>query len=99
MNPDLSSLQPYPFEKLAKLKQGCVSPPQKSAINLSLGEPQHATPDFIVSALSQALTYGLGKYPLTKGGEALRHSIANWLTQRFNLPVDHLDPNKRQWHP
>jgi N-succinyldiaminopimelate aminotransferase len=94
MNPDLSSLQPYPFEKLAKLKQDCVPPPQKSAINLSLGEPQHATQDFIVNAYCAALAYGLGKYPLTKGGEALRDSIANWLTQRFNLPAEHLSPNR-----
>ncbi|HEC84334.1 MAG: succinyldiaminopimelate transaminase [Candidatus Parabeggiatoa sp. nov. 2] len=94
MNPDLHSLQPYPFEKLVKLKQDCVPPPHQSAINLFLGEPQHATPDLVVNAMSTALAHGLGKYPITKGGDALRHSIANWLSFRFKLPADSLDPNR-----
>jgi N-succinyldiaminopimelate aminotransferase len=92
MNPDLKSLQSYPFEKLAQLKKDCVPPRHLSAINLSLGEPQHATPDIIVNAMNTALAHGLKKYPTTQGGEALRQSIAHWLMQRFNLPVDSLDP-------
>jgi len=94
MNPLLHSLQPYPFEKLVQLKQGCVPPPDKSAINLFLGEPQHPTPDLIVNAMSTALVHGLGKYPITKGSEALRKSIANWLSHRFKLPADGIDPNQ-----
>ncbi len=94
MNPSLHSLKPYPFEKLAKLKQDGIPNPQKSAINLSIGEPQHPTPDLIINAMSSALAHGLGKYPLTRGTEALVCSIAQWLTQRFKLPTDSLDPKK-----
>jgi N-succinyldiaminopimelate aminotransferase len=92
MNPDLNSLQSYPFEKLAQLKKDCVPPAELSPINLSLGEPQHATPDLIVNAMNTALAQGLKKYPATKGGMALRRSIADWLIQRFDL--DSLDPDR-----
>ncbi|NJD06362.1 MAG: succinyldiaminopimelate transaminase, partial [Methylococcaceae bacterium] len=44
MNPDLSRLQPYPFERLALLKQGIRPPAELSHIALSIGEPQHPTP-------------------------------------------------------
>jgi N-succinyldiaminopimelate aminotransferase len=94
MNPNLNSLQSYPFEKLVKLKQDCVPPTHLKAINLSIGEPQYATPDLIVNAMSIALSDGLKKYPTTKGSYALRQGIANWLIQRFKLPTDSLDPNK-----
>lgn len=92
MNPNLHCLHPYPFEKLNQLKANCSPPLQRSAINLSIGEPQHPTPSIITTAISQALD-GLGKYPLTRGNDALRQSIAQWLTQRFQLPAESLDPN------
>jgi N-succinyldiaminopimelate aminotransferase len=89
MNPDLNLLQSYPFEKLTQLKKNCV-PIEKSAINLSIGEPQHAVPDLILKAMISSLDYGLGKYPSTRGSIALRESITHWLTQRFKLPVNSL---------
>jgi N-succinyldiaminopimelate aminotransferase len=87
MNPDLQLLQSYPFEKLAQLKKNCV-PIEKWAINLSIGEPQHAAPDLILKAMTRALNYGLGKYPSTKGNFTFHQSITHWLTQRFNLPIN-----------
>jgi len=93
MNPNLQLLQPYPFEKLRKLKQDCVPPPHLHTINLSIGEPQHATPSLIVNTMSTALAYGLGKYPIT-GGQTLTKNIAHWLTRRFQLPLRSLNPNK-----
>ncbi len=92
MNPDLKSLQSYPFEKLAQLKKKSVPPSEFSAINLYLGEPQHATPNFIVNAMNTA--QGLCQYPTTKGGDALRQSISCWLSQRFALPIGRIDPNR-----
>jgi N-succinyldiaminopimelate aminotransferase len=89
MNPDLRTLEAYPFEKLAQLKQG-ITPPSKAPIALSIGEPQQATPDFILQALSDNLAY-MARYPLTKGGEHLRHAIAAWLERRFVLPHGSLD--------
>ncbi len=91
MNPDLQRLLPYPFERLAQLKSGCVPPAQLAHINLSIGEPQHTPPAFVADTLTQHLQ-GLSNYPLTRGSDALRDSIARWLRQRFDLPVDSIDP-------
>ena len=93
MHSELARLQPYPFEKLTKLRAGCTPPIEMSAINLSIGEPQHPTPTLIINALTQAATMGLRKYPTTQGAESLRGAMAQWLMQRFHLA--HLDPNKQ----
>jgi len=94
MNSALLSLQAYPFEKLAHLKKNSVPPADLKAITLSVGEPRHATPTLMIEAMSATLASGLIQYPITKGSENLRVSIAHWLIQRFNLPVDSIDPNK-----
>src|SRR4029453_18326692 len=44
VNPRLALLQPYPFERLRALFAGSVPDSSKGAINLSIGEPKHATP-------------------------------------------------------
>ena len=93
MNPDLRKLQPYPFEKLAALKAGVSPPAGKDAINLSIGEPQHTTPTFIVEELITHM-HGLSNYPVTKGSAALREAIAHWLARRFALPQSSLDPDR-----
>jgi len=84
MNPDLASLHPYPFEKLARLKQDCTPPADKMHIALSIGEPKHPTPGFITEAFLEH-AHGLSIYPTTIGTIELRDSIANWLNTRFNL--------------
>jgi len=84
MNSTLAKLQPYPFERLAALKKGCVPPADKEHIALSIGEPKHPTPHFINEAIISHL-HGLASYPLTRGSDDLRAAIANWLNQRFQL--------------
>ncbi len=93
MNPDLERLQPYPFERLAALKSG-ITPSGKSPITLSIGEPKHATPALISAALQQHLEPGLASYAPSKGSLALRQAICAWLTRRFDLPPDSLDPQQ-----
>jgi N-succinyldiaminopimelate aminotransferase len=92
MNPNLHNLHPYPFEKLALLKQGITPPPDKSHIAMSIGEPAHPTPLFIQETLT-AEAQGLGIYPTTKGLPALRMGIADWLAKRFGLPLESLNPD------
>ncbi len=82
MNPDLARLQPYPFERLRQLLAGNEPPAGLPHINLSIGEPKHATPKLIFDALTAALPT-LASYPLTLGTEALRESIAAWLARRY----------------
>jgi len=93
MNPDLSKLQPYPFEKLNQLKAGVRVATQAAHIALSIGEPKHATPPFIIDTLTHELS-GLSVYPATKGVLPLRASIAAWLTRRFQLPAASIDPER-----
>lgn len=93
MNPHLSKLQPYPFEKLARLKQGQQPPAGKPHIALSIGEPQHPTPKLISDALIAHLA-GLGNYPATKGIAPLRQAIADWLSGRFKLPAGAVDAER-----
>lgn len=84
MNPDLAHLQPYPFEKLAQLKQGITPPADLPHIALSIGEPKHAAPDFVAKALIRELHH-LSTYPSTAGLPQLRAAIAAWATRRFQL--------------
>ncbi|MBZ4201625.1 MAG: succinyldiaminopimelate transaminase [Methylovulum sp.] len=91
MNPNIAALHPYPFEKLAQLKQGLEPPHDKAAINLSIGEPSHPTPAFIAETAHE-YRQGLGTYPSTKGIRELRVAISQWLTWRFHLPLEALNP-------
>jgi N-succinyldiaminopimelate aminotransferase len=87
MNPNLKNLHPYPFEKLAQLKNGITPPANKSSIMLSIGEPAHATPQFIKDVLVENLN-SISNYPTTKGIPKLREAIANWLKKRFACDVN-----------
>ena len=89
MNPDLKKLQPYPFEKLNALKIGC-RPVIEGHIALSIGEPKHDAPQFVLDCITNNLDQ-INRYPLTKGSIELRTAITNWLSRRFKLPDDALD--------
>ena len=86
MNPDLNRLQPYPFQKLASLFREVTPNPAYAAISLSIGEPKHATAQFIKDALTDNLD-GLANYPTTAGSDALRTTIADWLARRYGIPT------------
>jgi N-succinyldiaminopimelate aminotransferase len=93
MNPDLERLQPYPFERLARLTAGIVAPAGLTPISLSIGEPKHPTPGFITEAVITHL-HGLSSYPATRGRAELRAAIAAWLARRFTLPAASIDPER-----
>src|SRR4051812_16298528 len=71
VNPRLSQLQPYPFEKLRILLAGVTPNPDVKAVNLSIGEPKHPTPEIVKAALVANLD-GLAAYPATVGLPELR---------------------------
>ncbi|MEM7017499.1 MAG: succinyldiaminopimelate transaminase, partial [Pseudomonadota bacterium] len=89
MNSELLKLQPYPFAKLAQLKSDLTPPSELRHVDLSIGEPKHATPMFIREALNENGA-DFARYPATRGTEALREAIADWATNRFQLQG--LDP-------
>lgn len=84
MNPHLAVLHAYPFQKLAALKAGVAPPEGLAHIAMSIGEPQHAPPAFVLDALRAHLGE-LGSYPSTIGLPALRAAAARWLERRFGL--------------
>jgi N-succinyldiaminopimelate aminotransferase len=95
MNTGMSFLQPYPFTKLQALIKG-VTPAALSPIHLSIGEPQHPSPAFVLEVLHrEAQSYA--KYPTTQGSDSLRETIRQWLVRRFqlsdkNLTAEHVLP-------
>ncbi|HEY1491844.1 MAG TPA: succinyldiaminopimelate transaminase [Steroidobacteraceae bacterium] len=91
MNPRLSALHAYPFERLARLKSGVAPPPDRKHIAMSIGEPQHAPPEFVLEALRRHLAE-LGSYPSTAGAPRLREACAAWLTRRYLLKEGSVDP-------
>lgn len=93
MNSDLNKLQPYPFEKLNQLKSEVTPSSDFSPIALSIGEPKHASPSFVLDELTQQLDK-LSIYPSTKGIPELRESICQWLTKRFKLAPTSLNPEQ-----
>ena len=87
MNPKLSLLQPYPFERLRQLFAGVTTNPAYRAISLGIGEPKHAAPQMLKDALAAALDTGLTGYPATAGEPALREACAAWLQRRYGVTV------------
>jgi N-succinyldiaminopimelate aminotransferase len=86
MNPNLNLLQPYPFQRLRDLFKGIVPNQAFTPINLSIGEPKHATPLLVKDALVNNLS-GLANYPTTIGSIELREEISKWISRRYKIPA------------
>ena len=87
MNPLLRDLRPYPFERLAKLLDGCEPEGNLEPILMTMGEPTHPAPPIVERAMIRALPL-MGKYPPTKGPSFLREAIADWIRRRHGLALD-----------
>jgi N-succinyldiaminopimelate aminotransferase len=85
LNPLLSRLHPYPFERLRRHFADVTPNPALAPINLSIGEPKHPTPPLVLDAYTAARE-GLANYPTTIGAPALREAIAGWLARRHAVP-------------
>ena len=91
MNPNLSRLQAYPFERLRQLFSDITTSAAYKPISLGIGEPRHATPELIKKAYCDAINNplgGLSSYPATAGEPGLRQSIAAWIERRYSLTLD-----------
>nr|WP_314488683.1 succinyldiaminopimelate transaminase [uncultured Pseudomonas sp.] len=93
MNPALTQLQPYPFEKLRALLGSVTPAADKRAIALSIGEPKHTSPAFVAQAMSDNLDK-LAVYPSTLGLPALREAIGQWCERRFGVPAGWLQADR-----
>jgi len=91
MNPGFERLAAYPFERLAVLKKNLRPPASLPHIPLSIGEPKHAPPAFVVDELRRHLGE-LDSYPVTRGLPELRTAAANWAARRFLPAGGNVDP-------
>jgi N-succinyldiaminopimelate aminotransferase len=89
LNPRLSRLQPYPFDRVRTLIAGVTPNAALRPIDLSIGEPKHPTPALVKDALTANLS-GLAQYPRAAGLPELREAAAAWACRRYSLPA--LDP-------
>lgn len=70
--------------RMAQLARG-LKASGKAVINLSLGEPDFDTPDFVKEAAKKALDEGYTKYPPVPGYQDLREAIAAKFQTQNNL--------------
>ncbi len=81
------NFETYPFEKLNQLLENVTPNSDYTPLSLTIGEPQFATPQFILDALNTNASL-LNKYPKTAGEAVLRDGMLSYLQQRFNLNLD-----------
>ena len=83
------NFETYPFEKLNQLLSTVTPNFEYAPLSLTVGEPQFATPQFILNELSSSAEL-LNKYPKTSGEVFLREGMLAYLKKRFNLSLDHI---------
>ncbi len=81
------NFETYPFEKLNQLLENVTPNSTYTPLSLTIGEPQFATPQFILDALNENAPL-LNKYPKTAGETVLREGMLTYLQKRFNLSLD-----------
>ncbi|MBN9020400.1 MAG: aminotransferase class I/II-fold pyridoxal phosphate-dependent enzyme [Rhizobiales bacterium] len=79
-----------PFARLNERLAGI--PPGRAPINLGLGEPQHPIPPFVGPTIAAHID-AFGRYPLIRGTDDFRTTIAEWLGRRYAL-VHAIDPER-----
>ncbi len=80
-----------PFTRLRQLL-GDTPPGRTPEIQMTIGEPREAMPDFVADKIKEAEAL-FAKYPLIQGSDELRTAIATWINRRYQLPKSHrIDP-------
>ncbi|MEO0914221.1 MAG: aminotransferase class I/II-fold pyridoxal phosphate-dependent enzyme, partial [Pseudomonadota bacterium] len=77
-----SDLPEYAFPRLRRLLEGVA--PGGPEIAMSIGEPQHAFPEFVSEIILREQA-SFSKYPQNDGLPALREAIADWVSARYGL--------------
>lgn len=78
----------YPFEKLAELLKNCNPNNDYEICDLTIGEPQFNTPEFIQEEFKRASML-LNRYPKSSGEESLKDTMIDFVKKRFNAPLLH----------
>jgi LL-diaminopimelate aminotransferase len=84
----LQKLPPYLFAEIDKAKRAARAQ-GRDIIDLGVGDPDSATPDFIIEALKKATEDGKNHhYAFDAGMPELRKTIAGWCQKRFSISLD-----------
>lgn len=93
LNPRLSSLPDYPFDRLRALLDGIDPPSGTRPMVMSVGEPRHTPPPMIAEIIADSADLW-GRYPPGDGTPELRAAVARWLTRRYGLADGAVDPDR-----
>ena len=91
-NDRLDRLAEFPFRRLAALLAQEPRPAGR-VLDLSIGEPKHPPPALLAETLA-AHAHLWNRYPPVNGTAEFRAAAAAWLTRRYGLPPDALDPDR-----
>ncbi len=80
------------FAALAELLDP-VQPGATPIVNLSVGDPRGAVPEFVTEAIARR-AHQFGEYPPINGTADWREAAAGWLRRRFALPQSAVDPDR-----
>ncbi len=86
-----------PFKRLEALLDGVQPNPALAPITMTVGEPRHTPPDGVLEALIRAnenRATSFRKYPAINGTPEHRRAIADWITARYDLAPDAIDPSR-----
>lgn len=93
LNPRVSDLPDYPFDRLRALFDGVTPPAGMKPLVLSVGEPRHKPPKTIAETLAANADLW-GRYPAGDGTPEFRAAVADWLTRRYGLASGAVDPDR-----
>ncbi|ATI40594.1 aspartate aminotransferase [Pacificitalea manganoxidans] len=79
-----SELPAYAFPRLRALLAGIE--PGGPVIDMTIGEPRHAMPDFVAEVMAAAVPT-LAKYPKNEGTEDLLTAISGWIDRRYGVTL------------
>ena len=79
-----SNLPEYAFPRLRTLLDAHA--PGGEAIQMTIGEPRHAMPDFVGPVLAANLG-GFGSYPVNEGAPDLLAAITAWVARRYGVTL------------
>ncbi len=93
LNPRLSVLPEYPFDRLRALLDGIEPPGGSEPVVMSVGEPRHAPPPVIAEVFADSASLW-GRYPPGDGTPEFRAAVARWLSRRYRLQEGALDADR-----
>ncbi len=80
-----SNLPEYAFPRLRKLLD--VHAPGGETVHMTIGEPKHAFPPWIIEILKEN-SGEFSRYPINEGTPELRQAICHWIGRRYGVTLE-----------